>query len=79
MTYLVTAALVTCAVCLALTLDGVIADHWHMVGYVRGYLSSDAYLQWGVHRNAHLQSHRVGRRCAQVEIGTTCVLMNSGR
>ena len=36
MTYLVTAALVTCAACLALTLDGVIADQWHVVGYVRG-------------------------------------------
>ena len=42
MVYLVTAALVVaavcvaCAACLALTLDGVIADQWHVVGYVRG-------------------------------------------
>ena len=37
MVYLVTAALVACAACLALTLDGVIADQWHVVGYLRGY------------------------------------------
>ena len=36
MVYLVTAALVARAAFLALTLDGVIADQWHVVGYVRG-------------------------------------------
>ncbi len=36
MAYVVTAALVVCAGCIALTLDGVILDHWHLVGYLRG-------------------------------------------
>ena len=36
MAYLVTAALVVCAGCIALTLDGVIADQWHLLAYLRG-------------------------------------------
>ena len=67
MAYLMTAALVMCAGCLALTLDGVIPDHWHLLGHLRrGSISSDAHLQRRFHRHADVRSPRVDCRHPQI-------------
>ena len=79
MTYLVTAALVTCAACLALTLDGVIADQWHVVGYVRGIPFPRMPTCNGVFIGMLTCGLIALVAGVLVEIGTTWLLMRLGR